>query len=527
MTIYTPRHEEKTGSDLSGISGAASRTITLANANSIGAGLIIVVANAALQQNTDFTKNGSVITFVNAVWDAQAITFDYLTPESSTTSSGTQYTDTLTVVRVGGLGNEVFNENLGTGDASEKSFDLDNGNAIDGSYTLKYGATDSNNFTDLVDTDDYVLSLDDGTVYLTDAGVTKLSTNILYADYTYSDDFSDTVLATFVDRATDEVDYLTGSYWGTTTSFTEFFDGYYFPYPSTDEPFIKDYDAPYEVQLKKKNIISVNGVYTIQRGTGVAKSFRYSSSAASYTDVTTEMNSLEGTAFQPFADTTAANDYLYIGCAYRFYGMSIILFTEGVTTGTNTIEYYDGSSWTAFTATESEDDVLNFESTGSLSWSSLSGWSKTTVNSSSSLYWLRIKANSTYSTEAKINVIAPNQDFVVSESVPLYNINWSANGRLAFENYTPTNGVRNVRVDYNSGLSTVPDQIKELTALLSTIRSLLHLSGGSYNDISTYSLGRKSFSIGQVYVNIESSLKRMDLRVQNILDQVGRKLDVF
>jgi DNA-binding IclR family transcriptional regulator len=41
--------------------------------------------------------------------------------------------------------------------------------------------------------------------------------------------------------------------------------------------------------------------------------------------------------------------------------------------------------------------------------------------------------------------------------------------------------------------------------------------------VSTYSLGRKSFSIGQVYVNIESSIKQMKLRVKEISEELGEK----
>ena len=49
------------------------------------------------------------------------------------------YTTTLSIVRTSGIGVEVFDEVVGTGDNSETSFDLDNGNIISGCSSLPVG----------------------------------------------------------------------------------------------------------------------------------------------------------------------------------------------------------------------------------------------------------------------------------------------------------------------------------------------------------------------------------------------------
>jgi len=54
----------------------------------------------------------------------------------------------------------VQKELLGVGDGTEDSYDTKNGNIINSSYKLYYGA--SNDLLELVEDDDFYLSLDDG-----------------------------------------------------------------------------------------------------------------------------------------------------------------------------------------------------------------------------------------------------------------------------------------------------------------------------------------------------------------------------
>jgi hypothetical protein len=83
----------------------------------------------------------------------------------------------------------------------------------------------------------------------------------------------------------------------------------------------------------------------------------------------------------------------------------------------------------------------------------------------------------------------------------------------------------NVRIDYQHGYSTVPDEIQELVALLTGIRAFVNISGGSYDDATGYTLGRKQIQIGEAWVNIREVIDQAKKRVNEILDSFGRKLE--
>ena len=97
MTQYTPRHEQKTGTDLSGSSGDADRTIVLTNSDAVFAQMQIIVDQAILQPTVDFSLNTTtnVITFANNVWNDQIISIDYWTESTAVTPSADNYGTTL------------------------------------------------------------------------------------------------------------------------------------------------------------------------------------------------------------------------------------------------------------------------------------------------------------------------------------------------------------------------------------------------------------------------------------------------
>lgn len=528
----TWKQESITGASLSGSDGTTNRTYVLANQRAITPGMSVVVQGTVFQLTNKFTFSSNTITFLPKVWDADVITLDYQTQDITVSGSTVGYTSALQIARVSGIGVEVKNENVGTGDASATSFDLDNGNVVAGSYSLKYSAsTTDNDFTSLTEGTHYTIGKDGGLIELTGTGVTALSTNILWADYTYSPKMSNTIIESYLPAVEEEVDAKTGNYWGSSKSSTQLFDAREsFTYPTTDAPYIGlrgDYDEPDKLQLDNKGVLSLQGVYFLSQGGNLGQVNSYDSVAGTYTDNTAEANSPAGTAFQPFASTTAANDYLYVGAAYQFQSLNTVLFTVGVTGGTNTVEYYDGSSWTAFSPTESETGVLDLEAAGKLSWDPLASWSKTTVNSGSSMYFIRIVANAVYTTEVKINSLYVGQDFVISQNLPLQTISWDSTGRLTFLNSRLPNGNNIVRVDYKHGYSSVPDEIAELAALYGSLRALGNISGGSYDDATGFTIGRETISIGEVYVNVREVVRQFEVRIKSILNDVGFKMDVF
>ena len=103
-------------------------------------------------------------------------------------------------------GTTPTNEVVGTGDASNKIFYLDQKNVLADSYTIYANAVA------MVETTDYVLTKDTGLITLTTAGVTKLTTNDMTAKYSYiSIDLSDSYFNTVLARAEKRVDKNTNN----------------------------------------------------------------------------------------------------------------------------------------------------------------------------------------------------------------------------------------------------------------------------------------------------------------------------
>jgi hypothetical protein len=303
--------------------------------------------------------------------------------ESGTSpESGDNYCTTLQAVRFSGIGVEVQKELLGVGDSTEDSYDTKNGNIINSSYKLYYGA--SNDLLELIEDDDFYLSLDDGRILLTPTGVTKVDEKNIYIDYTYSPKHSNSLLTSYLPIVDSEVDKLTNNHWGSAKDSVQYFDGYDDGYPRTDRPFGEDIDNHPELVLKYKGVNSITSV--------------------------------------EFLD-------------------------------------YQGNTMTTLDSDE-----------------------------------YRIMTDDDYQ-ESRLIILRPL-----------------------------INGTANIKVTFNSGYTNVPNLVQELASYVAGKMALVNISGGSYKDVSTYSIGSKSFSIGMIYINVESSLKRIQERIDDILNMLGGNL---
>lgn len=510
-----------TGSDLSGSNPSKTYNIST-NATEIK----VWVGGLFFYKDTDYTFSSGVITFNKTIYDTSPIAISYT--DSSLTSESDCYTTNLKIAQISGVGFDIKNEEVGTGDNSTASFDLDNGNIISGSYTIKY-SDGGNSFTELIEDTDYTINNDGGTILLTASGITKLGTNILYADYTHSPKISDTQLTEACTQATAEVDKITEDYWGSPKDNYEIFDWENYNYANTEEPYVSTNVLEDEtIQLKYKGINSLNGVYILQTNNSFISALAYDSSGDSYTDNINYVNSQSSAAFFPFASTPASSDYLYLGSNYMFHSINFINAIQGVlsTSESNVLQYYDGSSWIDISATESVTGVLNLTANGSVSWSRLPSWTKTTINSQGEYYFIRLKNLNTYSTVPKVSMIYQGQDFVINEEIDLYKVRYNSNGEIVFSQNTLKNGKQKLRIEFNHGYSSVPTLAQELASVIGGIISLVRISGGSYDTPSTYNLGRKNFSIGQLWVNIDNSLKQLRERYNSLLNQIGKKMSV-
>ena len=120
-----------------------------------------------------------------------------------------------------GVGSDRIKETIGTGDASTTRFFTDNAFVISDTYSLVYGATEAAATSALTETTHYTMNKDDGIVTLTGAGVTLISTNIIYGAYSYCNiGITDTQLQAALDRAEVYIDEMTNNHWATGTDAT-------------------------------------------------------------------------------------------------------------------------------------------------------------------------------------------------------------------------------------------------------------------------------------------------------------------
>jgi hypothetical protein len=434
------------------------------------------------------------------------------------------YTSSLEVSRVSGLGLAIVDEVVGTGDNSNDDFDLDQSNIVAGSYVLSYAASDSNNFTALTETTHYTLDKNSGRILLTATGVTALGTNILYASYTYIEKFSDTVISSFITNADAEVDKLTGKSWGTSTSYTEYIDGRERSgYPTTDAPYQVDWDEPEKIMLSKKPVIQVDRILFLDISS-ISSFFNYDDNVATYTDYTDNVNNSDSAEFTLFASTPAINDIVYIGCGSRFLGLNTSLNTVGTGSPAIDWEYWNGSSWSDISETEVNSGASTFTSSGRFTWSIPANWTKCSVNSSNSLYFIRGKLTSIYTIAPIVQDMAIYD--VISDVVHPRDYVFRSIGYIELINKSISNGTQNIRVDYKYGLSSTPTLIGELSAILVAKRCYVNITGGSYDDATSYTLGSKAVTIGEVYVNVREVLDQLDKRKEEIIKLYGKRATV-
>jgi len=99
-------------------------------------------------------------------------------------------------------------------------------------------------------------------------------------------------------------------------------------------------------------------------------------------------------------------------------------------------------------------------------------------------------------------------------------------GEIILKSQRIPDGKKNVKVIYTHGYSTINPLIGELTCLYVAIMSYAKITGGSYDDATSFSLGRKSVSIGEVYVNVREAIKNYERRIDSLLLRLGPTMEV-
>ena len=143
-------------------------------------------------------------------------------------------------------------------------------------------------------------------------------------------------------------------------------------------------------------------------------------SGASFVDETADAGDI-GANDVDVPDPFDTDDALYIGYSSTFSTLNINVSTAGVgddVTGETVWEYYNGSSWEQVTDLEDLTAGFTVSGTNTVSFVAGSDWTATTVDSGSSLYFLRFRAtaddvyNTTQMQIRQIEVSAPSDDRV-------------------------------------------------------------------------------------------------------------------
>ena len=213
LKTFLPKTVNTTGASCTGSDGASDRTYTLSDSGVMTDGLDLVVSGTYLHEGAgkDFTISGSIITFLNALWDTSVIRINYFIESIATpTSTSLKYATPLMLSEIIGVKKDVpswdvagspTNEAVGTGTGSLATFYLDQKSIISDSYTLYANAIE------MTETTHYVLTTDTGKIVLTTSGLTMLSTNALTAKYSYYDNkMKDSYITSVLERAEKEVD---------------------------------------------------------------------------------------------------------------------------------------------------------------------------------------------------------------------------------------------------------------------------------------------------------------------------------
>ena len=443
---------------------------------------------------------------------------------------------TQKVIERAGIGIQEIDENVGTGDNSETDFDLDYGKVVAGSYTLSYAASGSNDFTALTETTHYTLDKDSGRIVLESAGVTALGTNILYATYTRLDEDSplnDSIVSRFLTQAGERLREVTGRVWSSTT-FTKFFDGYRADtYPRTDEPFSKQRSTWDYIQLDEFPVTAISEIWFLDRDSNTFDAVQvYDASPAGYTDEESDAEDPD-TTFYPLNSTPASNDAMYIGLGNMFMGCWTRHHTLGTDAGSLAVtwEYWNGSAWTALSnVTASATNGELFLADSNVYWDWPADWTKVDVNSAGSMYWVRARLSAgSYTNVPLMWEVWPDTDRVISKQVSTRHVQFTAQGRLSFITESVPNGIKNIRVKYTAGVASGDKDYNiglDLETCYAALQCVVAMTGGSYDDETSFTLGSKAVTVGEVYVNIREVTQQLKDEIKELIAMLGRRMDI-
>lgn len=87
--------------------------------------------------------------------------------------------------------------------------------------------------------------------------------------------------------------------------------------------------------------------------------------------------------------------------------------------------------------------------------------------------------------------------------------------------YLGYNKYNDIRVTGSYGLLDVPTEITQLINIMVAIRIFVHITGGSYNDVTSYSLGEFNESLGEPYTNLRATIVMLESEKKRLQEATG------
>lgn len=84
---------------------------------------------------------------------------------------------------------------------------------------------------------------------------------------------------------------------------------------------------------------------------------------------------------------------------------------------------------------------------------------------------------------------------------------------------------KDIKITGNYGTLNVPSVIQQLTAIFTAIRIFVNMTGGSFDDVTSYSMGGVSYSLGEPYMNMKETIKMLEREKERLMKEAGMDVD--
>lgn len=104
-----------------------------------------------------------------------------------------------------------------------------------------------------------------------------------------------------------------------------------------------------------------------------------------------------------------------------------------------------------------------------------------------------------------------------------YDYEAESNGtiHLYSRSYYGFNRYNDIQAIGTYGLPTIPAEVEQLAKIMVAIRIFVHITGGSYNDVTSYSLGEFQESLGEPYTNLRATIDMLEKEKKRLQQATG------